>query len=170
MSRLFLIGSVVSLFVILTACSVTVHKEENSSAIPVYTFDELKPILERANDTLYVYNFWATWCGPCIKEMPHFEKVNEDYSDRKVKVVLVSLDFEEDIETKLIPFIKERNIRSEVVNLGDPNANRWIPMVDPSWDGAIPATLFRYGDKSKFMAHTFTHEELVNEIETLLTQ
>jgi len=165
--KLFGIGLMAAMLI---ACTNEVEKSSDVSPVPVYSFDELKPVLDRSNDTLYIYNFWATWCGPCIKEMPHFEKVNKDYASRKVKVVLVSLDYEEDIETKLIPFINERHIRSEVVNLSDPNANRWIPMVDPSWDGAIPATLFRIGKDSRFMAHTFTHDELVNEIETLLKQ
>jgi hypothetical protein len=74
------------------------------------------------------------------------------------------------METKLKPFVKERSIKSMVVNLDDPNANSWIPMVDQKWDGAIPATLFRYGKIKKFMPHTFTGDELVNEIENLLNK
>ena len=155
---------------ILGACSTGTEKK-TSEGIPIFTsFDELKPMLERENDTLYVYNFWATWCVPCVKELKHFEEVNANYANRKVKVVLISLDWSEDMETKLKPFIKERNIKSMVVNLDDPNANRWIPMVDQKWDGAIPATLFRYGKEKKFMPHTFSGNELVNEIENLLNK
>jgi thiol-disulfide isomerase/thioredoxin len=169
MSRPGILLVIVTLFVF-TACSSGV-KNESAEGIPVYTsFDELKPMLEKENDTLYVYNFWATWCVPCVKELKHFEEVNTNYADRKVKVVLISLDWSEDLETKLKPFVKERNIKSMVVNLDDPNANRWIPMVDQKWDGAIPATLFRYGKEKKFMPHTFTGDELVNEIDYLLNK
>lgn len=134
-------------------------------SIPVYaSFEELRPILERENDTLYVYNFWATWCVPCVKELPYFEKVNAEYRSQKVKVLLVSLDFIEDIESTLIPFVEKHQLRSEVVLLDDPDANRWIPLVHREWDGAIPVTLFRQGERSSFIAHSMTYEELVNEI------
>ncbi|MEN8225959.1 MAG: TlpA family protein disulfide reductase [Bacteroidota bacterium] len=169
MSRSVFIGMIV-LIAFLSACSNGPGAGSRGSIIMYTSFDELKPMLERENDTLYVYNFWATWCVPCVKELKNFEEVNADYAGRKVKVVLISLDWSEDLETKLKPFIKERDIRSQVINLDDPNANRWIPMVDQSWDGAIPATLFRYGKEKIFMVHTFTHEELVNEIEDILNK
>jgi len=133
-------------------------------SVPVYDFDGLKPMLEISDDTLRVFNFWATWCVPCVKELPYFEKVNSEYAAQKVKVVLVSLDFIEDLETALIPFMKKHGLGSEVVLLDDPDANSWIPMVDPDWDGAIPVTLFRQGGQSSFIAHSVRYEELVNEI------
>lgn len=140
-------------------------EEETGGSIHVYaSFDDLQPLLERTNDTLYVINFWATWCVPCVKELPYFEKVTAEYGSQKVKVLLVSLDFIEDIETALIPFIKKHQLLSDVVLLDDPDANRWIPMVDKEWDGAIPVTLFKKGDQSSFIEHAVTYEELVNEI------
>ena len=169
MSRNILIG-VIIIFATAIACS-NGNEKKASDSIPLYTsFDELKPMLDRENDTLYVYNFWATWCVPCVKELKYFEEVNASYADRKVKIVLISLDWSEDQETKLKPFIKERNIKSMVVNLDDPDANRWIPMVDNKWDGAIPATLFRYGKEKRFISHSFTGDELLNEIENLLNK
>jgi len=133
-------------------------------SVPIYDFDGLKPMLDISDDTLRIFNFWATWCVPCVKELPYFEEVNAEYASQKVKVVLVSLDFIEDLETALIPFMKKHELGSQVLLLDDPDANRWIPMVDPGWDGAIPVTLFRQGGQSSFIAHSVTYEELVNEM------
>ena len=72
---------------------------------PIYeNFEELAFIFQQQNDTTYVINFWSTWCAPCVKELPYFEQVNQKYTNRKVKVILVSLDFPKQLETKLKPF------------------------------------------------------------------
>ena len=137
-------------------------------SVPVYEFDGLKPMFDINDDTLRIINFWATWCVPCVKELPYFERVNSEYASQKVKVILISLDFIEDLETALIPFIKKHGLNSEVVLLDDPNANRWIPMVEKSWDGAIPVTLFKKGEKRSFVPHTMEYDELVNEVNNML--
>jgi thiol-disulfide isomerase/thioredoxin len=134
----------------------------------VYDFDSFKPFLEQENDTLYIINFWASWCKPCVKEMPYFEQINEKYSDRKVKVLLVNLDFRNELKTKLVPFLKERNIVSEVIMLSDPDANSWINKVDEKWSGAIPATVFYEGSTRKFYERSFTYSELENIVESFL--
>ena len=96
-----------------------------------------KEILSDKN-TIYVVNFWATWCAPCVKELPHFEQLNSE--NKNIKVVLVSLDFKNQFESKLLPFLKKKSIKSEVVFLSDTNYNAWLPLVDKDWSGSIPAT------------------------------
>lgn len=144
--------------------------QKDGYTIPVYNFEEIEPLLNpsTSNDTVYVFNFWATYCAPCIKELPHFEKVNETYADKKVKVVLISLDFKSQIETRVIPFLKRRDIKSEVVILSDPDANAWIDKVSTSWSGAIPATLVVKGNKKEFYEKEFTYEELQSVINQFL--
>ncbi|MFN8254068.1 MAG: TlpA disulfide reductase family protein [Bacteroidales bacterium] len=128
-----------------------------------------KQYLHRNSDTLYIVNFWATWCSPCVKELPCFEKVNEKYKSQKVKVLLVSLDFEKDYKSVLIPFLKKKAIHSEVVVLNDHNENEWIDKVNPSWSGAIPATLVYNKDSRDFYEKSFRCEEL-DSIVKLKTQ
>ncbi len=137
-------------------------------SVPVYDFEGFSPMLDYYNDTLYVFNFWATWCQPCVKEMPYFNMADSAYAGMPVRIVLVSLDFTENVEDVLIPFILEKELRPEVIVLDDPDANSWIPEIDPSWEGAIPATLFFKMKKRKFMNQAFTYEELSNEIDELL--
>lgn len=70
----------------------------------IKSFNEVDSFLNNTNDTLYIINFWATWCKPCIEELPNFEKVNALSSERNVKVILVSLDSETNRKEVLNPF------------------------------------------------------------------
>ncbi|MAZ73943.1 MAG: thioredoxin [Flavobacteriaceae bacterium] len=129
---------------------------------------EAKYLQQTSSEITYVINFWATWCKPCVKELPYFEKLNKNYKERNVKVVLVSLDFPKHIQKQVIPFIKKHNLQSEILLLDDPDANSWIPKVSEKWTGAIPATLFVKGNEEKFFEKSFTYTELETELKTIL--
>lgn len=109
----------------------------------------------------YVVNFWATWCAPCVKELPHFEQLNSE--NKNIKVVLVSLDFKDQYESKLLPFLKKKSIASEVVLLTDKDYNAWLPQVDKDWSGSIPATLIIENGKKVFAEKMFSSYEELNE-------
>ena len=139
---------------------------EDDHQIPVVysSFDDMKWIFNQQNDTTYVINFWATWCKPCVEELPFFLELDNTYRDEKVKLILVSLDFEKQIEKKLIPFIKKHNLQPEVVVLTDPDANSWIPKVAEEWSGAIPATLVYNTKNRSFYEQSFESFEELNSI------
>lgn len=120
--------------------------------IQVLDFEGLEPRLHQYNDTTYIINFWATWCIPCRKELPDFEKINETYQDKKVKVLLVNLDFPDNLNQSLVPFIQQHDIQSEIVVLDDPDSNYWINQVDSTWNGNIPATLIYNRNYREFIA------------------
>jgi len=133
-------------------------------SVKAYDYAGLEYFLKQKNDTTYVVNFWATWCVPCVAELPNFEKINANYKKNKIKVILVSLDMAKMIDTKLLPFIKEKQIKSEVLLLRDPDADSWIPKVDSTWSGAIPATVIYNSEMRKFYEKSFTYDELEKEI------
>lgn len=112
-------------------------------------------------NTIYVINFWATWCAPCVKELPHFEQLNSE--NKNIKVVLVSLDFKNQFESKLLPFLKKKSIKSEVVLLTDKDYNTWLPKVDKDWSGSIPATLIIKNGKKVFVEKMFSSYQELNE-------
>jgi thiol-disulfide isomerase/thioredoxin len=109
--------------------------------VSIIHIDELKKRIDAQTDTLYIVNFWATWCAPCVKELPVLDSIQTRYATQKVKVLLVSLDFVEDYQSKLLPFLKKKKIQSSVLLLNESNANYFVPILDKTWTGAIPATL-----------------------------
>ena len=132
--------------------------------IEVVNFQQLETLLSEQKEEVLVVNFWATWCKPCVEEMPYFEEVHDSLGGDDLKVILVSLDFPGKLESQLIPFVKDRGIEPQVVLLDDPHENDWIPKVDSTWSGAIPATLFLKKGKRKFFEKSFTRASLFNEV------
>lgn len=125
--------------------------------VPTLDFSSLEPRLYTNSDSVYTANFWAMWCAPCVKELPYFEEYLARHGKEKTAVLLVSMDFPNQIQDKLLPFLNQRQIyRSEVVLLDAPDANSWIDRIEPSWSGAIPATLIFNRDTSIFIARPFT--------------
>jgi len=131
-------------------------------------FDQLEKTFALEGDTIHVINFWATWCKPCVAELPYFEALhNEDFAV-PVKITLVSLDFKHQIDSKLIPFLNDEKIKSEVSLLTDGKFNDFIDRVDPTWEGSIPATLFLSSSNRRFFEQEFhSTEELKNILSTL---
>ena len=134
----------------------------NAQNVAVYdTYSSLEKAVLNDPNTTYVVNFWATWCAPCVKELPHFEKLNTE--NKNVKVILVSLDFKDQINSRLVPFLKKKALKSEVVVLTDKNYNTWLPQVDKNWSGSIPATLILYKGKKIFVEKDFASFDELNK-------
>ena len=144
--------------------------ENNNSevAIPVMNFDQLQPLLQKENDSIYVINFWATWCGPCVKEIPYFEQLGKNYQDKKLKILMISLDMPNQLDSRVIPYIKKQGMQNPVILLDDPKFNDWIPLVDKQWTGAIPATLIYGNGFRSFTPGELTYEELESIVKPLL--
>ena len=138
----------------------------NAQDVRIYeTFDEFEPLLKNQNDTTYVINFWATWCKPCIEEMPGFLKLDDKFRNEKFKLILTSLDFDSQIESKLKPYIRDNNIKADVVLLADSKAHTWIDRVNEDWSGSIPITIVYNKDFYFFREGMLSFEEL-NELIT----
>jgi len=137
--------------------------------IPVKVYDEFSAfesdyLRNLSPDTTYVINFWATWCAPCVKELPYFEQLREDNEMKPFKVVLVSLDFKSKL-AGVTSLIANKGIESEVVLLADGKVSEWIDLVDRTWSGAIPATLVIKNNKRYFYEKSYeSYEELEEDI------
>jgi len=142
--------------------------EKAFDSLEIYDFQGIEKFLTTTDDKVYVVNFWATWCAPCIKELPYFEQLNKNY-ENELDVILISLDFPKNYDSKLKPFIQKHQLQSKVMALNDPDANTWIPKVDESWSGAIPATLIFNKNKRQFYEQTFTYEQLETEVKKFLS-
>lgn len=144
-------------------------QEKKENVLKAVNYDELKSIIQKEDGKLYVVNFWATWCKPCVEELPGFMVVNEKFKDNpNFQMILVSMDVKKQLETKVKSFIEKNNIGVDVYLLDDnKRMNFWIPDVDPTWSGAIPATVFyKNGKKILFRELSMTQyelEDIVNE-------
>lgn len=140
--------------------------------VTVYdTFEDIEKNFALSDDSIHVINFWATWCKPCVAELPFFEEAVDLTSKRAVKFTYISLDFAKHIETRVIPLLNNMKISANVVLLADGKYNNWIDKVDPSWSGAIPATVIIQGNKKIFFEGSFhSNEEIIELIKKIKTQ
>ncbi len=123
----------------------------------------------KENDTLYIINFWATWCKPCVEELPCFENVTATHKNEKVKVLLVSNDMKKELNGRLTKFVSDKNLQSQVLFMNETNPNDWLETVNKDWSGAIPATWFVRGNKEFFHEGELTCEELEKMIREFLS-
>lgn len=132
--------------------------------VKLLTLDDLDKRIANGKDTTYVVNFWATWCAPCVAELPNFEKLRISNLKKPVKVILVSLDFKSKLQKEVIPFVKRNNIKAEVFLLNEADQQQYIERIDKKWSGAIPATLFVNKKFRRFYEKEFTESELKNTL------
>lgn len=139
------------LFVLLL-CLLTFSKAQSQEFAIYDSIPQLITRIQQAGNSTLVLNFWATWCKPCVEELPCFEELRKQYADKNVQVLLVSLDFKSQLEKKFLPFLRAQQLKSEVVLFTDQDANTWIPYIHDKWDGAIPVTLVFKG-KATAISH-----------------
>jgi thiol-disulfide isomerase/thioredoxin len=137
---------------IILVCLLACFKAESQDFAVYDSISQLVTRIKQAGNSTLVLNFWATWCKPCVEELPCFEELRKQYADKNVQVVLVSLDFKSQLEKKFLPFLRNQQLKSEVVLFTDQDANTWIPYIHDKWDGAIPVTLIFKG-KDKAINH-----------------
>jgi len=140
-----------------------------NAQVKLLTLKELKIRMAKGKDTTYVINFWATWCAPCVEELPYFEKLSKTYKNKPFKVILMSLDFRSKLQTEVIPFIKKHRITSEVYVVNEPDQQAFIENVDKKWSGALPATLLVSTAKktNRFYEQSFTYDGLLEILSDL---
>ncbi len=148
------------IFSILAGCS------GDPTPVEVIQIEGLQKLIKEDNHKIHVINFWATWCKPCIKEMPQFIALSEAHPE--IDVSLVSLDFVEEMYSKVVPFQENNEIKLRVLLMDELDYNLWIDMVDSSWSGAIPATLIiePATGRRKFLEKELENNELEDEIKS----
>ncbi|XOV92622.1 MAG: TlpA family protein disulfide reductase [Bacteroidota bacterium] len=105
--------------------------------INLISLESLNGIINTPDNKLKVINFWASWCRPCILEIPYFEAVDKS----QAKVYFVTVDHPEDME-KAMKMVERIQVKSPVFLLNERDTDKYIKSISIDWSGAIPATLF----------------------------
>ncbi|MDB5226372.1 MAG: TlpA family protein disulfide reductase [Bacteroidota bacterium] len=108
--------------------------------ITIVKIEDLKKVYEKPNDTTYIINFFATWCGPCMMEMPVLNEFYRNNKNTSKQLIFVSLDNSKYLK-KLPSFIKKLKIEAPVYLLNESSDFSWLPLIDKRWQGSIPATM-----------------------------
>ena len=153
----------ISVFILLVSLHV------NAQKVRLIKPDDLEKRISNGKDTFYVINYWATWCAPCIKELPYFDQLQKANKDKPVKILLVSLDLPSKYKRKVIPFVEKRKLISEVLLLNETNQQAYINRIFPQWSGALPATAFinRAKNTKQFFEQEFTYKQLFETFNAL---
>jgi thiol-disulfide isomerase/thioredoxin len=143
--------------------------DKNATIETLDQFSDLQKIIDSEADGVLVLNFWSIHCPPCIKELPHFNRLETEYQDSNVRILLINLDYVKALDPRFYPFVKKRGIKQEIMILKDQNYTKWTEQVDPDWYGALPATLMIKGDKRHFRFGSYEqYDDLKQDVENLL--
>jgi thiol-disulfide isomerase/thioredoxin len=153
------------LAIFLLALALTAHGQQAE----IIKLGQLQELIQAKTDHVKVINFWATWCAPCIKELPLFEKLGQERPDVKVTLVSMDLDLDPNPE-KVHKFVARKKLQSKVFILDEKDPNSYIEQIDKNWSGALPATIIINGKtgQRKFVGkelHEGELEKLIAEVQ-----
>ncbi|MDF2550795.1 MAG: TlpA family protein disulfide reductase [Chryseobacterium sp.] len=139
-------------------------------SLKVLNSQQTTDFLQKKNDTLYVTNFFATWCGPCVREIPHFKDKIVALKDQPVKITFISLDTKEVWNSEVPKFVDKQGIRNNTILLdGGQLDENFFKNNFEKWDGgAIPFTYMRKGYKTDEYLGMMTSELLDSKINSFI--
>ncbi|MDW9379456.1 TlpA disulfide reductase family protein [Chryseobacterium sp. JV558] len=126
--------------------------------------------LAKNNDTLYVTNFFATWCGPCMREIPSFKSKMEELKGKPVKFTFINLDDKAEWAGAVKNFATQNKLGGNIILLdGQKLDQNFFSSNFKQWDGgSIPFTFMRKGDKTDEYLGMMTEDVLNSKIDSFL--
>lgn len=119
-------------------------------------------LIAESRGKVLLIDFWATWCAPCLEELPQLVALERKYATRGLRLVTVSADDEEDREAAL-KFLRKHRVSPPAYLKKVADDDRFITFVDKNWSGALPA-LFLYDRRGK-LVRSFVGEADLTAVE-----
>lgn len=141
--------------------------QKHSVNIPLVDDVWLKNKIKNRNGKILFINFWATWCEPCVEEFPDLVKIYNDNKDSSFEFLSVSVNIPSEVDDKVKPFLKKQSADFPVVIIDEKRSEQIINLINPDWDGTIPATAIfdKNGNRKEFFSQAETYEVFNKGIE-----
>ena len=141
----------------------------NAQTIKKWKYADLEQYINQSKTPL-VINFWATFCKPCVEEIPYFQKLVKQYAAKKVKLILASIDFPEYFPAKIETFARNNGFTAEIVWIDEEDPGQFCPKIDTGWSGVLPATLFINKKKNyrSFHSQQISEADLKTQLKMLV--
>jgi thiol-disulfide isomerase/thioredoxin len=168
------IYAIILFLFLLVGLSILIAGEKQSSGdeIKVETIKKegLDKLIKDRNGKVLFLNFWATWCVPCREEFPDIVKLSEEYQNKNLDVVAISVDYPDEVESKIIPFLKKMNAKFTVYVNGFEKDDELIDTMGNGWWGAVPATFIidKNGKVVKLLNGKRSYKDFKKEIDSVL--
>lgn len=102
--------------------------------------DQLKALRKNGTGKLLLVNFWATWCAPCVQEMPELQTMYRMYGHRAFDLVTVSINYPDEREG-VLKRLSELHATTRNLMLGSTDIYALLGAFDPEWNAAVPYTM-----------------------------
>ena len=156
------------IFIIKSVYPLTELPASNSIKVEIISVEKLEELIKNRNGKPLLINVWATWCAPCREEFPDLVKLADEYSN-KIDVVGISVDFPEEIDSKIVPFLKNQNVTfaNFVIKVIEPED--FINLLSKDWSGAVPATFIynENGDQIRYLIGKQSYKEFEKVVDEL---
>ena len=140
---------------------------------PVATIDQsgVRRLVGQRNGKVLFLNIWATWCAPCVEEYPDLVKLAGSYSEQEVEVVGISADYPDEVDSKIVPFLRKLKVPFTVYVANFQHQEDFINAIDSSWNGALPATLIfdMRGNRRSFLVGQGTYDKFRKMVDSART-
>ncbi len=137
------------------ASAVESIKRWNQEPVSLNTIDErgIRELAKNDSERLRLINVWATWCGPCIEELPELVTINRMYRKRRFETITISLDTA-DNRDQALRFLKEKHVAVKNYLFASDDRDKLAEALDPKWPGPLPYTvLIAPGGKVIYRKH-----------------
>lgn len=114
----------------------------NQEPVTIEPLDEAKlaRLVKNDTDKLVLVNVWATWCGPCVTELPDLVDINRRYRHRYFELVTISID-EPDQQDAALKVLKDKKVAATNYISAVSDKDRLADLLDKEWTGPVPHTL-----------------------------